>query len=124
MKQLLMCLVLASSLAGCAGTIPSTYDPNESQGIINILHTVEKLDCKDTEYAEYSSGEIKEMIQWLHLYSEMKGNEDILLSIHTIKVTASGLKKGMSTGFCRIKKQLLITQIESTAQAIMSRYGE
>jgi hypothetical protein len=54
----------------------------------------------------------------------MKGNEDILLSIHTIKVTASGLKKGMSTGFCRIKKQLLITQIESTAQAIMSRYGE
>jgi hypothetical protein len=119
-----MCLVLAGSLAGCAGTIPSTYDPNESQGIINILHTVEKLDCKDTEYAEYSSGEIKEMIQWLHLYSEMKGNEDILLSIHTIKVTASGLKKGMSTGFCRIKKQLLITQIESTAQAIMSRYGE
>ena len=124
MKQLLMCLVLAGSLSGCAGTIPSTYDPNESQGIINILHTVEKLDCKDTEYAEYSSGEIKEMIQWLHLYSEMKGNEDILLSIHTIKVTASGLKKGMSTGFCRIKKQLLITQIESTAQAIMSRYGE
>ena len=124
MKQLLMCLVLAGSLAGCAGTIPSTYDPNESQGIINILHTVEKLDCKDTEYAEYSSGEIKEMIQWLHLYSEMKGNEDILLSIHTIQVTASGLKKGMSTGFCKIKKQLLITQIESTAQAIMSRYGE
>ena len=124
MKQLLMCLVLAGSLAGCAGTIPSTYDPNESQGIINILHTVEKLDCKDTEYAEYSSGEIKEMIQWLHLYSEMKGTVDLLLSIHTIKVTASGLKKGMSTGFCRIKKQLLITQIESTAQAIMSRYGE
>ena len=124
MKQLLMCLVLAGSLAGCAGTIPSTYDPNESQGIINILHTVEKLDCKNTEYAEYSSGEIKEMIDWMHTYSEMKGNEDILLSIHTIKVTASGLKKGMSTGFCRIKKQLLITQIESTAQAIMSRYGE
>lgn len=117
MKYLLMCLLLV----GCAGTIPSTYDPNESQGIINILHTVEKLDCKDTEY---SSQEIKEMIDWMHTYSEMKGNEDILLSIHTIKVTASGLKKGMSTGFCRIKKQLLITQIESTAQAIMSRYGE
>ena len=120
MKYLLMCLLLV----GCSGTIPSTYDPNESQGIINILHTVEKLDCKDTKYAEYSSGEIKEMIDWMHTYSEMKGNEDILQSIHTIKVTASGLKKGMSTGFCRIKKQLLITQIESTAQAIMSRYGE
>ena len=114
-----MCLVLAGSLAGCAGTIPSTYDPNESQAIVDVLQEVTQLDCADPEVAE-----IKEVIQWLHLYSEMKGNEDILLSIHTIKVTASGLKKGMSTGFCRIKKQLLITQIESTAQAIMSRYGE
>lgn len=118
--KLLMCLVLAGSLAGCAGiNIPSKYDPNESQAIVNVLQEVTQLDCADPEVAE-----IKEVIHWLHLYSEMKGNEDILLSIHTIQVTASGLKKGMSTGFCKIKKQLLITQIESTAQAIMSRYGE
>ena len=109
-------------MSGCAMTIPSFYDDNESLLAVDVRHAVKVLDCQ---------GDIKPQIKKIDyaitrfsLYSESKKSDDMQAMIKLIKKTNDGLmeKKEIKPAFCEIKRKVLIKQSNDIATAVMGRY--
>ena len=100
-------------------SVPSMYDPNESEGIINVVNESYQLDCKNPSVAD-----LKESIQWMTLYTAAKGSSDVEKNITIMSVTASKLNDDMSEVYCGLKRKILIAMSEDTAESIMKRYAQ
>jgi hypothetical protein len=127
MKKLVAILTIVS-LSGCAAIsdmIPSFWDDNQAKAIIDVRQSVDQLDCKK-EHAPQAQ-KIYSQIQWLNLYSESKGNKDMLRLIKPMGETAREFvdrsnKQQGSEMYCELKKKLLITQSTTAAKAIHGRF--
>jgi len=125
MKQFLILAIVLLTTA-CAGfKLPSSYDSNESEGIIDILQDVRNLDCSEEGRSE-SIKELQESVQWMRLYTITKGSEDVYLSLGIIEQTVNGLavRENMSTSYCNLKKKTLEVQALDTSEAVMKRFGK
>lgn len=109
-------------MSGCAMTIPSFYDDNESLLAVDVRHAVKDLNCNDNTKAHVKN--IDRTITRFSLYSESKGSDDMQEMIQLIKKTNDGLvaKETISPAFCEIKKKVLIKQSDDIATAVMGRY--
>lgn len=123
--------IIASSivlLTGCStikDMIPSFWDPNQSQKIVDIRQTVHNLDCK-AEHAPQAAKIVKE-IEWFEMYSQGRNHRDMLRLIGPIKETAQEFydrtkKQQASEMYCNLKKQMLETQTKRAAEAVLGRF--
>ncbi len=127
MNKLLATLAIVS-LSGCAtisDMIPSFWDDNQARSIIDVRQSIAQLDCKK-EHA-LQAQKIYSQIQWLDLYSESKGNKDMLRLTKPMGETAKEFversnKQQGSEMYCELKKKLLITQSTTAAKAIHGRF--
>ena len=127
MKQLTILIAMVIGISSCANfTMPSNYDPNESKGMIDVLQDVRALDCRTDASQQAGIKEIQESVEWMRLYTDIKGSEDVFVSLGAIDHTLTGMivRDNMSVGYCKLKKKNLTLQISDTAQAVMKRYGE
>jgi malonyl CoA-acyl carrier protein transacylase len=127
MKQLTILIAMVIGISGCANfTMPSNYDPNESKGMIDVLQDVRALDCRTDASQQAGIKEIQESVEWMRLYTDIKGSEDVFVSLGAIDHTLTGMivRDNMSVGYCKLKKKNLTLQVSDTAQAVMKRYGE
>jgi hypothetical protein len=127
MKQLTILIAMVIGISGCANfTMPSNYDPNESKGMIDVLQDVRALDCRTDASQQAGIKEIQESVEWMRLYTDIKGSEDVFVSLGAIDHTLTGMivRDNMSIGYCKLKKKNLTLQVSDTAQAVMKRYGE
>jgi hypothetical protein len=127
MKQLTILIAMVIGISSCTNfTMPSNYDPNESKGMIDVLQDVRALDCRTDASQQAGIKEIQESVEWMRLYTDIKGSEDVFVSLGAIDHTLTGMivRDNMSVGYCKLKKKNLTLQVSDTAQAVMKRYGE
>ena len=94
--------------------------------MIDILQDVRALDCRTDASQQTGIQEIKESVEWMRLYTDIKGSEDVFVSLGAIDHTLTGMivRDNMSLSYCKLKKKNLTLQVSDTAQAVMKRYGQ
>lgn len=130
MNKILLTLLIVPVLAGCAAIkekIPSFWDDNQSQMIINVRFQVDKLDCGQPHAPQVQA--IKDELRKFELYSESKGwrQNDVLKIIKPMQETVDDFlkrsqEKEGSKMYCEIKKKAMTTQAKAAASAILGRY--
>lgn len=122
-------------LTGCAGTVdtvrswvPSFWDDNQSQSIIDIRLSAQRIQC-DSEQIELQVQAVRDHIDWFVLYSTAKGwqQADVLRLVDPISDTVAGLETRIqsgkfSAGYCKIKLKTLDLQTERAAATVLGRY--
>lgn len=124
----LTAFVLAFSLTGCAAIsdmIPSFWDDNQAAKIIDIRQSITQLDCKKDHAPQ--AQKIYDNIQWFDMYSESKGNKDMIRLVKPMRETAKefldrSTKQQGSETYCELKKKLLVRQSTTAASAIHGRF--
>lgn len=114
-------------LTGCATVqswIPSFWDDNQSNYIVETRLNIEGLDCGGAQLAQVQS--LQRDLRRFELYSESKGSlqKDVLRVVEPMKSTIDEwVKRGEgSRTYCEIKKKLLAQQAERAARAILGRW--
>lgn len=121
-------LIIGSLLlltSGCSVTIPSFYDDNTSEKVIDLVVLTKKLNCDSTStIIQRQVRFVDQKLGWLQTYTEIKGSEDINAMLDKMNSTVEGLlkKDTISKSYCGIKKNLLTIQSERIAKAVMERY--
>ena len=130
MKTILITIVFL--LSGCAqlqGFIPSFWDDNQSQKIIDLRLTIERIDCKAQQKPQVSR--VRDDLEWFRLYSESKGKrqQDVLKLTQPMAETTEDWYKRVSTEghkdnpiYCDLKKRVLTEQSARAAKAILGRF--
>jgi len=115
-------LLLTLVMTGCAMTVPSFYDDNESKATIDVQYYLSNLNCAQDYIGDIKK--VKRKVDWLKLYAKGKGSEDISLMVNLMSETVDGFynRGTVSKGYCIIKKKLLIKQSSDVTAAIMGRF--
>lgn len=130
MKTILITIVFL--LSGCAqlqGFIPSFWDDNQSQKIIDLRLTIERIDCKAQQKPQVSR--VRDDLEWFRLYSESKGGrqQDVLKLTQPMaettedwykRVSAEGYKENAI--YCELKKRVMVEQSTRAAKAVLGRF--
>ena len=130
MKTILITIVFL--LSGCAqlqGFIPSFWDDNQSQKIIDLRLTIERIDCKAQQKPQVSR--VRDDLEWFRLYSESKGKrqQDVLKLTQPMaettedwykRVSAEGYKENAI--YCELTKKVMIEQSTRAAKAVLGRF--
>jgi hypothetical protein len=129
MRRLLAIITLVS-LTGCASItslIPSFWDDNQSQKIIDVRLKTDQINCEQAQLPQ--AQQLQSDLRWFELYSESKGKrqQDVQKIIAPMQESvADWVKRSTdgqgSKGYCEIKKKLLQTQAKSAASAILGRF--
>lgn len=121
--------VLLSGCAGITGLIPSFWDDNQSNRIINVRLDVERLDCKAAQRPQVVK--IRDDLEWFRLYSDSKGGRqaDVLALTAPMAATVEDWYKRVSTEghrdnpiYCDLKKRVLQEQSQRAAKAVLGRF--
>lgn len=126
MRSLL--IIALVTLTGCASVkdmMPSFWDDNQSSVIIDIRMHARLIDCEADHVPQVKK--LQERIEWFELYSEAKGNKDMIRLIEPIKGTVKDFavrakEKQSTKTFCELKKKILDLQTEKAARVIHGRY--
>jgi hypothetical protein len=128
MKKIIAVLALLT-LSACntvdvSTVVPSFWDDNQSRSIINSYQLAVNFDCKEPQAAQAQA--IVKELQWFQLYSESKGflQKDVLKLIEPMQTTAKewAEREAPSEGYCKLKKQIMITQAKTAASAVLGRF--
>jgi hypothetical protein len=128
MQKLLYALALVS-LTACqsvdvSSVVPSFWDDNQSRSIITAYQQAVNLDCKEPQAAQ--AQKIVLELQWFQLYSESKGfmQKDVINLIQPMQATAKEWadRENPSEGYCKLKKQIMITQAKTASSAVLGRF--
>jgi hypothetical protein len=119
-----LCLVLT----GCSTIkdyIPSFWDGNQAQRITDIRMEVAYIDCRQQHHAQ--AQRILRNVEWFELYSQGRDHRDMLKLIKPIKETVQEFydrtkEKDASEMYCKLKQELLQTQTERAARAVLGRF--
>lgn len=124
-------LVFALLLSGCGSLktlVPSFWDDNQSQRIIDVRFHVERLDCGSDAVAAQVS-RLRDDLLWFELYSESKGSrqQDVIRVVHPIRETVEDMHKRYQAGqatktYCEIKQRILKAQSQRAAEAVLGRF--
>lgn len=127
MNKILITLVMALSLTGCASIqnwIPSFWDDNQSDYIISARLAVEQINCEQAQAAQVQR--VADQLRQFELYSQAKGSlqKDVLRVIEPMQTTVSEWsKRGEgSKVYCELKKKLLTQQGERASRVILGRW--
>lgn len=127
-----MVILLVYLLSGCAGIvgwIPSFWDDNQSQQIITVRLSIERIDCKSPQLPQVTK--IRDDLTWFTLYSESKGGRQadvIALTTPMTETVAAWYTRASTEGhkdnaiYCELKKQVLQAQSQRAAKAILGRF--
>lgn len=114
-------------LAGCSTVqswIPSFWDDNQSNYIVQARLDIEQIDCGREQLPQVQS--LQRDLRKFELYSESKGRlqKDVLRVVEPMKSTVDEwAKRGEgSKTYCEIKKKLLTQQAERAAKVILGRW--
>lgn len=125
MRRLILAFVVL--LTGCTTVqnwIPSFWDDNQSNYIAQTRLSVELIDCSVAQKPQVQR--VQQDLRLFQLYSESKGfaQADVLRVVEPMKLTVDEwAKRGEgSTMYCKIKRDLLITQGERAASVILGRW--
>lgn len=120
-------LAFVLSLSGCStlqSWIPSFWDDNQSNYIVQARLVIEGLDCGREQLPQVQA--LQKDIRKFELYSESKGSlqKDVLRVVEPMKSTVDEwVKRGEgSKTYCEIKKKLLTQQAERAAKVILGRW--
>jgi hypothetical protein len=128
MRSILAALTLLS-LTACnsvdvSTVVPSFWDDNQSRSIINSYQLATNFDCAHPQAAQ--AQRIVLELQWFQLYSESKGmlQKDVIKLIQPMQTTAKEWadRENPSEGYCKIKKQIIITQARAASSAVLGRF--
>jgi hypothetical protein len=118
-----------SGCAGIAGLIPSFWDDNQSNRIINVRLDVERIDCKASQKPQVER--LRDDLEWFRLYSDSKGKRqaDVLALTEPMQATVEDWYKRVSTEghkdnpiYCDLKKRVLTEQSARAAKAVLGRF--
>ena len=118
-----------SGCAGIAGLIPSFWDDNQSNRIINVRLDVERIDCKAQQKPQVER--LRDDLEWFRLYSDSKGKRqaDVLALTEPMQATVEDWYKRVSTEghkdnpiYCDLKKRVLTEQSARAAKAVLGRF--
>ncbi len=125
MRRLIV--ILAVVLSGCATVkswVPSFWDDNQSNYIVQARLDVERINCAGDQVTQVQA--VADDLRLFQLYSESKGfaQADVLRVVEPMQATTSEwVKRGKgSSMYCQLKKQLLTQQGERAAQVILGRW--
>jgi hypothetical protein len=123
-------LTLAILLSGCAGIkdmIPSFWDDAQAAKIVDIRLAAERFDCASPHLPQLVR--IRDDIRWFDLYSRGKGwrQNDVLRLVAPLGETVEDFYKRTqdkegSVAYCKIKRQIMITQSSRAAEAVLGRF--
>jgi hypothetical protein len=128
MRRIIAVLALLT-LSACntvdvSTVVPSFWDDNQSRSIINTYQLAVNIDCKEVQSAQAQA--IVKELQWFQLYSESKGflQKDVLKLIEPMQTTAKewSEREAPSEGYCKLKKQIMVTQSKTAASAVLGRF--
>ena len=124
MKKLVLGVIVAVSMSGCA-MIPSFWDDNENKSIVIIVKEVDRIDCEKKDFA--SLYQAKSETEWLLQYASLKGSKDIHSMVSKLETTMDPLvtkaKSGdISTSYCDLKKKVLQNDSKRIAKAMLGRF--
>ena len=128
MKRIIAVLALLT-LSACnsidvSTVVPSFWDDNQSRSIINTYQLAVNVDCKEPQAAQAQA--IVRELQWFQLYSESKGmlQKDVLKLIEPMQTTSKEWadREAPSEGYCKIKKNIMITQAKTASSAVLGRF--
>jgi hypothetical protein len=104
--------------------VPSFWDDNQSRSIITAYQLAVNMDCKEPQAAQ--AQKIVLELQWFQLYSESKGfmQKDVINLIQPMQATAKEWadRENPSEGYCKLKKQIMITQAKTASSAVLGRF--
>ena len=128
MKRLI--LIMALLVSGCASIkdmIPSFWDDQQAAKIVDIRLAAERFDCASPHLAQITR--IRDDIRWFDLYSKGKGwrQNDVLKLVAPLGETVEDFYKRTqdkegSQAYCKIKRQIMITQSSRAAEAVLGRF--
>lgn len=120
-------LALTVALSACSTVqswIPSFWDDNQSNYIVQARLDIEGIDCEKPQQSQVQS--LQRDIRKFELYSESKGSlqKDVLRVVEPMKSTVDEwVKRGEgSKSYCEIKRKLLTQQAERAAKVILGRW--
>ncbi len=120
-------LLFVLALSGCStlqSWIPSFWDDNQSNYIVQARLDIEGIDCSKEQLPQVVA--LQKDIRKFELYSESKGSlqKDVLRVVEPMKGTVDEwAKRGEgSKTYCEIKKKLLAQQAERAAKVILGRW--
>lgn len=124
----IIAVTLVVLLTGCStikDMIPSFWDPNQAQKIVDVRQQVLQLDCKQPQHPQ--AKKIYGDIEWFELYSQSRDHRDMLRLIQPMKETAKEFvdrtkEKDASEMYCKLKKDMLDTQSSRAAKAVLGRF--
>lgn len=117
-------LLLLTACNTVSDFVPSFWDDNQSRSIINTYQLTVNFDCAQPQAAQ--AQKIVLELQWFELYSESKGflQKDVIRLIQPIQTTAKEWadRENPSEAYCKIKKQIMITQAKKASEAVLGRF--
>lgn len=128
LKKLLAVSVVSLALSGCAAIkdlIPEHWDPNEAVAITDARYAAIHADCKSPDVAK-DIETIQQRLDWLVLYTESRGSNDIHRMLGPAKETLDPLverarKKDLKPLFCDLKMKIVREQLETISRAANAR---
>lgn len=122
--------ILIASLAllqGCATVqtwLPSFWDDNQSDYIISVRLSAERINCLETQLPQVRI--LAEDLRRFELYSQAKGTlqKDVLRVIEPMQSTVKEWRERGegSKAYCEIKKKLLAQQGDRASKVILGRW--
>ena len=114
-------------LSGCSTVkswIPSFWDDNQSNYIVDARMGAERINCDQLQLPQVIS--LQTDLRKFELYSESKGflQKDVLRVVEPIKKSVDEwVQRGEgSKGYCAIKKKLLVEQTTRAASVVLGRF--
>jgi hypothetical protein len=125
--RILTSLILVFTISGC-GTIktwiPSFWDDNQSNYIIEARLVAERINCDQLQIPQVIM--LQTDLRKFELYSESKGflQKDVIRVVEPIKKSVDEwVQRGEgSKSYCTIKRKLLVEQTTRAAAVVLGRF--
>jgi len=121
--------LLSLVITGCSLVkVPSFWDPNQAQSIVDVQVAIERIDCDNLKQKQITA--VTNEIQWFQTYSESYGwrHQDVLELVEPLDETVATLEsrfekeESINPVYCNLKKKNMQQQSGRAAEAILKRF--
>ncbi len=122
-------VLLLATITGCSTIkIPSFWDPNQAESIVDIQIAVNNVDCDNLKQNQITA--ITDEIEWFQTYSKSSGwrHQDVLQLIQPLDETVEAFENrfekenSINPVYCNLKKRNMQQQSGRAAEAILGRF--
>lgn len=123
-KLLVLAVILLSGCSTLQSWIPSFWDDNQSNYIIQARVDVEAIDCSQPQAPQIAR--VQRDLEVFIRYSEAKGSlqQDVIRVVEPMKATVDEWQRRGegSPVYCKLKKNILTQQGERASKVILGRW--